>query len=164
MNSEALKRGAVAGMIGGVVMAMWSMIVLAVTGSGFWTPLNLIAHTVWRSAPLGASFSVGALVIGLVIHMMMSMILGMVLAAAIAGVAPLRRNQAVLAMAGMVVGLVVWLIMQYGVWKVVDAEAARAFTPWVFAVGHLMYGAVTALVVGTRAATRRASTAQGLSA
>jgi hypothetical protein len=161
MNTEVLKRGAVGGMIGGVVMAMWSMIVLALTGSGFWSPLNLIAHTVWRSAPLGATFSVGALVIGLVVHMMMSMVLGMVLAVAVGSAAALRRNRAVLAMAGMVFGLMVWLIMQYGVWKVVDADAARAFTPWVFAVGHLMFGAVTALVVGTWAATRRAAT-QGL--
>jgi hypothetical protein len=30
-------------MAGGVVMAMWSMIVLWLTGSGFWTPLNLSA-------------------------------------------------------------------------------------------------------------------------
>lgn len=44
MNKETLKRGALAGMGGGVVMAMWSMIVLRLTGTGFWSPLNLIAN------------------------------------------------------------------------------------------------------------------------
>ncbi|TAM68860.1 hypothetical protein [Mycobacterium sp.] len=35
-----------------------------------------------------------------------------------------------------------------GVWRMVDADAATAFTPWVFAIGHAMFGAVTGLVVG----------------
>jgi hypothetical protein len=93
MNKQALTRGALAGMAGGVVMAMWSMIVLWLTGSGFWTSLNLIAHTLWRSAPLDGSFSVGALVIGLVVHMMMSMVLGMMLAAIVGTVRALGADQ-----------------------------------------------------------------------
>lgn len=154
MSAHTLKRGAVAGMAGGVVMAMWSMIVLWLTGVGFWSPLNLIAHTVWRGAPLGATFSGGALVLGLVIHMMMSMILGMVLAVGVRTVAQLGRNPVTLAMTGMAFGIVVWVVMQYGVWKAVDPAAAPLFTPWVFAVGHLMFGAATALVMGTSTATQ----------
>jgi hypothetical protein len=44
-------------------MAIWSMIVLWLTGTGFWSPLNLIAHILWRGAPLGAAFSSGAQVL-----------------------------------------------------------------------------------------------------
>ena len=40
MNTETLRRGALAGMIGGAVMAMWSMIALWLAGTGFWSPLN----------------------------------------------------------------------------------------------------------------------------
>jgi hypothetical protein len=57
MNRQTLHSGALGGMLGGAMMAMWSMIVLWLTGVVFWTPLNLIAHTLWRGAPLDATFS-----------------------------------------------------------------------------------------------------------
>jgi hypothetical protein len=155
MNKQALTRGALAGLAGGMVMAMWSMIVLWLTGSGFWTPLNLIAHTLWRSAPVDATFSVGATVIGLVVHMMMSMVLGMVLAAIVDMVGALGADRVRRAGTGMVFGVVVWLVMQYAVWKVADPTAAPLFTPWVFALGHLMYGAATGLGLSRTSAEGR---------
>jgi hypothetical protein len=48
MDRQALRSGALGGMLGGAMMAMWSMIVLWLPGVGFWAPLNLIARTVWR--------------------------------------------------------------------------------------------------------------------
>ena len=141
MNANLVRRGAIAGMIGGAVMAMWSMVVLAATGAGFWQPLDLIAHTVWRGAPLNGTFSAGALVLGMAIHMMTSAMLGVV----IAGAAQRLRSVGALA-AGMGVGLSVWLVNQYAVWPLIDSASADRFTPWVFAVGHVMYGVATALV------------------
>jgi len=149
MKRETLKRGALAGMVGGVVMAMWSMIALWLAGTGFWSPLNLIANTLWRGAPAGAAFSGGALVLGLVVHMMMSMGLGMVLAVGLRTVRQLAASPAALVITGMVFGLVVWAVMQYGIWPAIDAAAAARFTPWVFALGHLMFGVATALLIGT---------------
>ncbi|MGH3432905.1 MAG: hypothetical protein ACRDQB_08735 [Thermocrispum sp.] len=143
MKQQALVRGAVAGMVGGVVMAMWSMLALLASGEGFWTPLNLIAHTFWRGAPLDGTFSFGALVLGLVVHMIMSMMLGVLGAAAVRLVRGVPSTRGALAALGMAVGLVVWLVMQFAIWQAVDEAAAEAFTPWIFAVGHLMYGAVT---------------------
>ncbi|GAA3727964.1 hypothetical protein GCM10022205_10880 [Spinactinospora alkalitolerans] len=120
------------------------MIVFWLLGEGFWTPLNLIAHTFWRSVPTDATFSVTGLVLGLIVHMMVSMLFGLVIAAA-AG--RLRMSLPLLVVAGAVFMLIVWVIMQLGVWRVIDPVAAREFTPWVFAVGHVMYGAVAAAVV-----------------
>jgi hypothetical protein len=106
---------------------------------------------VWRSAPLGARFSVAGLVIGLALHMMMSMLLGMVAAVGVRSSGQLAANPAALAMTGVVFGIVVWAVMQYALWRAVDPAAALAFT-WVFAIGHVMFGAVTALLVGTGSA------------
>ena len=153
MNKAALKRGALAGMGGGVVMAMWSMIALWLTGTGFWSPLNLIANTLWRGAPVGAAFSGTALALGLAAHMMMSMGLGMAFAVAVRAVPRLAASTVTLTMTGMMFGLAVWAVMQYGIWPAVDAAAAPRFTPWVFAVGHLMFGAATALLTGITPAT-----------
>jgi hypothetical protein len=52
------------------------------TGGGFWTPVNLIAHTFWRHAPLDGRFSAPALIIGLALHMTVAMLFGTVIAAA----------------------------------------------------------------------------------
>lgn len=145
MNVHIAVRGALAGVVGGMVMAMWSMIVLWLTGSGFWQPLNLIAHTVWRDAPLDARFSLGAALLGLVVHMMTSMMVGVVFALAMQRI---HGNLAAVAGLGMAVGVVMWLVMQYAVWRIVDPGAARAFTPWVFGVGHAMFGLAIGLVVG----------------
>jgi hypothetical protein len=148
MKTNTVTRGAVAGALAGMAMAMWSMIVLWLTGSGFWQPLNLIAHTFWRGAPLDAKFSLGAAVLGLVVHMMMSMMLGVVFAA---GVQRIHANLAATAGLGMIFGIVIWLVMQYGVWRAVDADAANAFTGWVFGVGHAMYGVTLGLVAAAPA-------------
>ncbi|MBS4728288.1 hypothetical protein MSM1_08005 [Mycobacterium sp. SM1] len=99
--------GALAGMIGGMVMAMWSMGVLWITHLGFWEALNLIGHTFWRGAPLGPEFSFGAAMLGFIVHMMMSMVLGVVF---VLGVHRFQANVASLAGLGMAFGLVcAWL-------------------------------------------------------
>lgn len=61
MNAKTIRNGAVIGAVAGMMMAMWSMVALAVTGHGFWAPVNAIAHTVWDSAPLDGTFDVAAL-------------------------------------------------------------------------------------------------------
>src|SRR5437588_11896658 len=82
MNRKSIRAGVVGGILGGVVMAIWLMFILWLTGTGFWTLLNLITNTVWRSVPLGAMFSVTALVIGLAVHVMMSVLFGVLIAVA----------------------------------------------------------------------------------
>jgi hypothetical protein len=44
MNAKVVRAGIAAGIAGGAVMAVFSMMMLWLAGSGFWTPLNLIAH------------------------------------------------------------------------------------------------------------------------
>lgn len=61
MKTSTVRAGVTGGVLGGMVMAFWSMTVLWYTGAGFWMPLNLIAHTFWRWAPLNGTFSPAAL-------------------------------------------------------------------------------------------------------
>jgi uncharacterized membrane protein YagU involved in acid resistance len=80
----------------------------------------------------------------MVVHLMVAMLLGVVFA--VVGGRYLASRMGLLG-AGMVYGVVVWLLTQYVLWPLVDAAAAQAFTPWVSAVGHLLYGATIAMVV-----------------
>jgi hypothetical protein len=62
MGRAALRAGAIGGILGGVMMAVWLMFILWLIGTGFWTLLNLIANTFWRGAPLGDTFTWQAVV------------------------------------------------------------------------------------------------------
>jgi hypothetical protein len=138
---RALRVGVPVGIVAGVVMAVWSMIALWLTGSGFWTPLNLIAHTFYRSAPLNATFSAPATVIGLAVHITVASVFGTAIAA-IAQRLPGARSLVIAG--GIVFTAVVWPVMQYGIWYQIDESAAEGFTDWVFAVAHLIFGLVAA--------------------
>jgi hypothetical protein len=145
MNTKILRAGIAGGLAGGAVMAIFSMTMLWLARSGFWTPLNLIAHTVWRSAPLNGRFSVAALVIGMAVHLTMAMLFGTMVAAA---AVRLPGSRSLVIAAGMLFTALLWAVMQYGIWRAVDATAARDMTPWVFAVAHLMFGLLAAMFAG----------------
>lgn len=153
MNATTLRRGALAGIAAGMMMAMFSMIALAARGDGFWTPVNAIAHTVWRNAPLDGRFSFGAALLGMMLHMGMSMMLG----AAVA-VAAQRGSETApkTFMVGAGVAFAAW-VTQLAVWPALDAKAADAVTPWVFAISHLVFAMVVSavLLIGHRAAAAR---------
>ena len=102
-------------------------------------------------APIDGSFSVGGLLLGLMVHMAMSVLFGVILAAL---VGRLAGTLPALLAAGMAFGLAVWLVNQYVTWPAIDQTAAQAFTPWVLAVGHLLFGLVTAVLVGRLPAHR----------
>lgn len=145
MSARVVRAGIAGGIAGGAVMAVFSMTMLWLAGSGFWTPLNLIAHTFWRAAPLDGTFSGPALVIGMAVHMMMAMLFGTLIAAA-AYRLPAARSLVIAG--GMLFAAGLWAVMQYGIWRAIDAAAAQAFTPWVFAVAHLMFGMLAAMFAG----------------
>ncbi|WP_188186867.1 DUF6789 family protein [Nonomuraea sp. SYSU D8015] len=132
--------GVLGGLVGGMVMAACCMVMLYATGEGLWAPLNYIAHTFWRQAPLDGTWNSTAAVIGIAMHLLMSLLLGVLFALLAARVRPAPRRLSSWALAGMLYGLTLWVINHYLLWPMVDRAAAQAFTPWVFAVGHLIYG------------------------
>ena len=140
MNQRKLIQGLLLGAVGGMAMAMWSMIALAATGDGFFTPVNLIAHSLWEAAPLDGAFDGAALALGLGIHMMISMALGVVIVALTDSP---RLSTVARGAVAMGIPIAAWA-GQLVAWQVVDSAARDAFTPWVLFVGHLMFGAVAA--------------------
>ena len=138
---RALRVGVPGGMAAGTIMAVWSMAAMWVIGSGFWTPLNLIAHTFYRSAPLDGTFSAPAVVIGLAVHMTVAGAFGIVIAMLAQW---LPRTRALVIVGGVLFVAVVWPVMQWGVWYKLDETAAEGFSEWIFALAHLLFGLVAA--------------------
>jgi len=152
---RTLRVGLAVGIAAGVVMAVWLMAVMWITGSGLWTPLNLVAHTFYRSAPLNDTFSAPAMAIGLAVHMTVASIFGITIAA-LAQRLPAKRSLVIAG--GILFGAVVWPVMQYGVWYSLDKMAAKGFTGWVFGFGHLVFGLVAASMAAIAIADDEAAT------
>lgn len=142
--SKAVRAGVGGGILAGVVMAIWLTSILWLTGTGFWTLLNLIANTFWRAAPLGPTFSGPAVIIGLIVHVLMSVLFGVMVAAA-AWWLPAARSTVIAG--GAIFGSGLWAVMQYGIWRAADPAAARIITPWMFLTAHLIFGLITAAIV-----------------
>src|SRR5580692_5879147 len=140
---RALRIGVPAGIVAGAVMAVWLMVAMWATGPGFWLPLNLVAHTFYRSAPLSDTFSGPALALGLAVHMSVAVIFGTAIAAL---VQLLPRQRSLVIAGGILFAAVVWPVMQYGVWYWLDEQAAEGVTGWVFAGAHLIFGLLAASI------------------
>lgn len=144
-------RAILGGVAGSVVMAMWAMMVAAISGMGFWAPVQLIA-AVWLGSSALMHLSATVILVGLMTHMMMGAILGLVLASIFqvvrTGPGPVRLVW------GMVYSLVVWVLSQYVILPAIDPMMASHMPPWAFALGHLMFGVVTAAFLLYRPASQ----------
>ncbi len=158
MNTRALKAGVGGGVAGGVVMAMWEMILASLQGNSFFAPLHMIGHTVFRSIPLMGGFSTTAVLGGATVHMVVSMMLG----ATIGVLMYFTRNMdnSVVVVLGGAFGLVVGIINEFVIWKALDPMVTSLLTPWIFLLGHVMFGTVTVLVAGQLGAWTNSSNAK----
>lgn len=138
---------AIAGMIAGVVMAMYAMIASAFfLGQGFFTPLYGIASPIIGSEAMmtsmqkGLYFALGPAILGLVIHMMWSALYGVIFGQVVQA-AHLTGAPAVVS--GIVYGIVVMLFMSFVVLPIVGAGGMPAAIGWVsFTIEHMMFGIV----------------------
>jgi hypothetical protein len=138
---RALRVGVPGGIAAGAIMALWSMSAMWLTGRGFWTSVNLIAHTFYRSAPLNATFSLPATVIGVALHMTVASFFGTAIAL-LAQRMPGARSLVIAG--GILLVAVVWPVMQWGVWYNLDKVAVERLNDWIFAIAHLLFGVTAA--------------------
>jgi uncharacterized membrane protein YagU involved in acid resistance len=143
--------GAIAGMIGGAMMAMFTMIAtVTYLNMGFFTPLYVIASPltgkqVMMTAMHGGAFyfALGPAVLGLVVHMMWSALWGIVFGLIAAG---LHLRGVVAVIGGMVYGVLVMLLMNFVVLPIVSApNLLTLLGGTTFIIGHLLFGMVVGL-------------------
>lgn len=139
---HTFKRGSMFGMAGGAMMAMFAMIATAVSGDGFWAPVNAIAHAAWGGAPLDGSFSVGALILGMLVHMATAMMLA-------AGIAPLLsavRGRPAKVAAATIAATSAWLV-QLAIWPAIDQAGADSIPQGILLFGHVVFGMTVGLLL-----------------
>jgi hypothetical protein len=143
--------GAIAGLVGGLAMAMLMMIVSLVDGSGFWTPLYLIAATFHRSWAQASGFALAPMLAGMLLHLFNSALFGVIFAVCVRFVMPRPVSLRVAVILGVVWGLILLIVMTFGIAASVDPALPRAlladggvFAWWLIA--HLLYGGVLGAV------------------
>jgi hypothetical protein len=167
LDSRTLVRtGAVAGLVAGMMMAMWQMVVGAIAteptdvpgiASSFWTAVTSIPSVIFGQDWFHGSFEFGAVFLGLMGHMMNSVVLGVIgvgLMTTLLG----TRVGLIPAMAfGMMFGLLVEAVVLNGVVnQVQDVNTVYSSTPeWSWWIAHAMFGATVGLVSSTLLRRRR---------
>jgi hypothetical protein len=145
----SIQRVLLAGLIASLALGMLEMLYGAIAGVGFWSPVVFIAATILRglqSVATPVEFQPIPVLLGLMGHMMNSVILAFVFSWLIA---PRLRGLTALAVGGMVDGLLVFVVMWFGVVPLVDPIMLK-LNAVVFAISHLMWGATIGLVLGWR--------------
>lgn len=171
-------RAALAGLVGGIGMALYEMIAAASAGRGVWWPMNLVGGALpfFRPAPPGISDPHVAVVLpngglalpspgifwpgttaGIALHLLTSMVWGLLYGLGVAVLAALFINSVARswtfgALAGIGWGLVTWIIMGLILGPYVSPSLVLA-APMAYFIGHMVFGLVTGLTF--TALTRR---------
>lgn len=151
LTSTAVVHAAVAGIIAGIVMAMFAMMVALVAGNGFWAPPRAIAAEFLGTQHAGSGFAIGPVVGGMMIHMMLSAGFGVGFGVAV-GLVARGASQLVLLVLGMMAGIVLWVGSTYIVAPALNgAELITTATPaWAWFAAHAMFGVALGLVYDRR--------------
>lgn len=138
-RTDLALRGALAGLLGAIVMGMVGMAVAALKGPGFGVPMSVIAaHTIGRGA--GSEL----IVLGSVLHMLVGAAFGSLFAVTM----PKSARIASMLGFGVVYGLVLHLFMFYVVLRPLEAvQRTPRVDTWWFLTEHLIYGLTVALVM-----------------
>jgi len=157
--------GALAGLSGGIGMALWQMIQSGVTSNGFWTPLNLcMASFVWRGQAamienemmmhpgmsMNMPVAAGHLAVGIILHLAFSMVVGIVFITILfalrrAGLGVLRTAPAYVA-ASVAGAALLYVVMIYLVLPWANPVMCHMTPRGPFFIGHLIYGLIFGLV------------------
>ncbi len=151
--------GAIAGLAGGMMMAMWQMVVGAIAQDStavpgihttFWTAVTAIPSVPFGQQWFHGSFDFWAVVLGLMGHMMNSMILGIVSVTLL--VTTLGERIRITVPAAMAFGMMFGLVLEVVIVNLIvnqiqDVNTLYTSTPeWSWWVAHLLYGGTLGMV------------------
>lgn len=152
-----VRTGLAAGIVGGMMMAMWQMAVgaiaqdpTAVAGihTSFWTAVTSITSVIFGLDAFHGSFHFWSVAGGLMGHMMNSMLVGVAGVALLTAVQGRRPHPVAAIMQGVMLGLVLEVVVvNLIVNRIQDVNTLYTSTPeWSWWVAHGIYGMTLGLV------------------
>jgi len=145
VSIEPAERAGVAGVIAGLPLAAWLMLV-GIFASTLWAPPQGIAQAVGIGHP-GHDVQLVPFILGVMGHVVNSVILGLVF---LGVVAILNVRGWAIVLAGAVYGIVAYEIIYWSLLRGLLSGTSGSFLTadpqWAVIIGHLMFGAVLGLL------------------
>ena len=137
--------GAIAGLIGGLAMALVGAIISAWLGGDIWLESKQIAAIVYGTAATAQpGFVAGPVLVGTLLHLIASAALGALFSIVIRRLLLLTSEFGMPLLTGMIYGMLIWLVAYFLVLPILNPVLMLTYAP-VFIVQHLVYGSVTGL-------------------
>jgi len=138
--------GAIAGLAGGVAMAIVAALLSASMGQDIWHEPKRIAVIVYGPAALASSgFDPGPVLVGSLIHLLVAALLGAIFGIVTRRWLHLTSDFGTPVMAGLVYGLLIWMVAYFVVLPLINPVLLEVYTP-AFIIQHVVYGVVLGLV------------------
>jgi len=138
--------GALAGLAGGVAMALVAALLAASMGQDIWHESKRIAAIVYGPAALSAAgFDLGPVLVGSLIHLLVSALLGALFGIVTRRWLHLTSDFGTPVLAGLIYGLMIWMVAYFIALPLLNPALLEVYAP-AFIIQHVTYGIVTGLV------------------
>jgi len=138
--------GAIAGLAGGVAMAVVAALLSASMGQDVWHEPKRIAAMIYGPAALASSgFDLGPVLLGTLLHLLVSALLGAIFGIVTRRGLRLTSDFGTPVMAGLVYGLLIWMAAYFVVLPLLNPTLLDVYPP-AFIIQHIAYGVVLGLV------------------
>ena len=143
---ERFTMGVVGGLLGGLLMAIFSMSMGVLRGPGPWMSAKLIGGVVLGPRAINnvGVFDFTPIISGLVIHFIVAAVLG-----GLFGLFSVYLPSVSHVLWGMVYGLLIWFVASFFVLPVIDPLLVNNTDPGLFALSHIIYGVSLGWWMGT---------------
>ena len=139
--------GAIAGLGGGLAMAVVGAIISASLDGDIWLEAKQIATVFYGpSVATVPGFAAGPIIVGTLLHMIVSAVLGALFGIVTRRVLHLTSDFGTPLMAGLIYGMLIWLVGYLVVLPLVNPLLRNSTYAPAFIIQHLVYGAVTGLI------------------
>lgn len=140
--------GGLAGLGGGLAMTLVAALLTGALDQDLWLQPKVIASLVLgSSAGEAAGFALAPVALGLLIHLGVAMLLGWLFAHFMHHIARLPSDFGVPEVAGVVFGLLIWVVAYFVVLPLAAPGLLSIYAPALL-IQHLVYGASTGLLYG----------------
>lgn len=138
--------GALAGLAGGLAMAITAAIIAWISGGDIWMiPKQIAAMVYGEAAILEPGFVAGPVIVGSLLHVITSATLGAIYGILSRRVLHLPTDFGTPLLTGLIYGMLVWMVAYFVVLPVVNPYLLSGYDP-VFMVQHIVFGTVMGLV------------------
>jgi hypothetical protein len=137
--------GAVAGIGGGIAMALVGALIALATGTDVWLAPKLIASAIGGSANVSPGFELGPVALGSLLHLINSALLGALFGIVVRRIFKLPSSFGIPLVSGLIYGLAIWFVAYFMVLPILNPGLSAVYAP-AFIIQNLTYGVVLGIL------------------